>query len=269
MHTYTDYFNINAGEDQIDSETVVINIHMLTTILKYNSDNQVKGIGEAKSETLILIAVGDENTIHIPKHFRYHDPVNVWHSQTLFLQCKALRQKIQEEWISREDSKLLAPYLTFTYDPETGMIEPRSRRKARSMHLEFMCHKPRETTAENNVLHMAMRNDNTFIDACRDWKYINDCLDLYRSRFFNLEGTPTSYRFATAKFKHRRLERPNQLGVNGVLALPFHNAAHIKFTTTHAKAKEVSDGDMKACIEKTIDYVGTLDSASTEVDHTE
>lgn len=192
--------------------------------------NQLRLISGVQSNVMIVVAVGSEDSIHIP--------------------CRALSKAILLRW-SEQQSTLIAPHVVFSYKPDSELLQITDGIiRARGGELEFMCHVTKEVTPKSNILYQALSQNQAFAEACRGVDSIENYLDWFRKRFFNEQDIPTSYKFATAKFKHCSLERPNQLGLLGALVLLFQNAAHIKFTKEEAIAKEVSNNFIADCFHK-------------------
>lgn len=215
--------------------------------------NQLRLISGVQSNVMIVVAVGSEDSIHIPGNFWFHEPLNSWRSKTVFLPCRALSKAILLRWSEQQgtESTLIAPHVVFSYKPDSELLQITDGIiRAREGELEFMCHVTKEVTPKSNILYQALSQNQAFAEACRGVDSIENYLDWFRKRFFNEQDIPTSYKFATAKFKHCSLERPNQLGLLGALVLLFQNAAHIKFTKEEAIAKEVSNKFIADCFHK-------------------
>lgn len=270
----------NTDGDECDSETVMINVHMIKTKLqeKTKRDKDKRKykrltLGSQQTSTVAILAIGNSETIHIPIKSSYHDPLNVWQSETVFVKCKSLTEKIREIWAKMCASKPpadpvnpnptancteVAPHIAIDHrtgndTPKIVEIKPLTRGfRVSSGGLELFSHKPK---TESDILYQHLSEQESFISKCHELQaaahiqgHGSDYQSTQIDSLFNKATLPTSFQYPTTKFKHLTLERPNQLGTDGMLVLLCDNMAHIKFVSKEGVARLPTEEEKRECI---------------------
>ena len=276
--TYENHYAAKEKRTQEDrednSQSVMISVHSVKTKLmmkkkKSKQRGEMKDAmkvcpGDPKTAVMIILAIGKPSDIWYPYSFRYQDPLNSWECCTFFSNSKTIKMAIEEKWVElrakfqEENASIWQSVAQHIVLDECLMPislklagEQSEKLKAHPTFLQFLSH-----DIDDNAIYHALTKSQKFLRHCKDWRdseYPSISFDEIRKSFFGEYDLPTSYKFATSKFKHPILDRPDQLGASphheqGGLVLLHHNEAHIKFSQT-AHAREICDREIKKQME--------------------
>ena len=211
---------------------------------------------EVKTTMITILAIGTSDQTRIPESFHYSDPLNCWRSKTKFVKSPVLKGAIQKSWKKFEERSnpkrgnvptSLAKHVVLNADlveielvAGGGDYERNVKLRKADGLLEFMSHAPSENALDRCLEKKLLQvKDVPAQEECQTIAEITD-------QFSDESKLPTSCKYDTAKFKHRILPIPHQLGLEGTtnvgdLYLSRHNAAHMKFTELTRPHVEYTD----------------------------